>query len=415
MAFDVANEQALLKEVYPDGVVDIDYARQKTLRLIKKNKGTLVQNAFGKGYIVPVAHGNPQAGSATYATGYNQSSTEQSRHAAWNILPAEVFHFAELEGKMIRRSQGDGSFVNAGTYEIEKAKKALTRILEIQLFKGGYGNFFRLSAAANVASATGVALAEKWMVRHAEKGMKVVFAASEAGHVLKGATSIKIVGRSVSAGTLDFNIAPNTAGTAAAVSDFAFRDGDREDSATPARLCMTGFPAWLPPAAPSATLFHGVNRTVDDRLGGLRHNANESGSHEEAFMDAEAFVDAEGGQLTHIVMGRLTFNKLAKSMSNHIDQVEIQDEHPIGIPGFRMKGSDAVFYWDTACEEGQAFGFNIDEISLEYAGKSLMYVEEYDGLFFREVSGTDNWKTRLISSPQLILPAPGHAINVFNL
>jgi hypothetical protein len=413
--FDVASEQAILKTTYPGGIVEVDYQNSKTLRLLKRNKGTLVQNPYGKVFHVPVKHGNPQAGSATYAEGYNQASTEQSRHEAWQIEPKTVFHFADVGGDILRRGEGKGSFARAATYEIEKAKKALTRIYEVMLFKGGFGDLFRLSSTAAVGSATGVALEQKWMVRMVEKGMSIVFSASEAANTLKGITPVKVVGRSSSAGTLDFSAAPNQAGTLAAVSDFGFRIGDRQNSATPSRLCLTGFKAWVPPTAPSATLFNGVNRTADDRLGGLRQNANESGSPEEGFMDAEALVDAEGGQLSHWVCGRLTFNKLAKSMQNHIEYAEIKDEFPIGIPGFRMKGSDAVVYWDSACEEGVAYGFNIDEVEINYAGEDLMYVEEFDGLMFREIPGTDNWRARLVTCSDFILPAPGHAVNLFNL
>jgi hypothetical protein len=419
MAFDVANEAALLKKVYPNGIVEVDYSNSKTLRLLKKNKGTLKSNSFGEHFHVPVAHGNPQAGSATYATGYNQASTEQSRHAAWQVLPATNFHFADVGGDIIRRGAGKGSFATAMTYEIEKAKKAATRMLEIQLFKGGWGDLVRLHAtASNVASATAVKLEQPWMVRLVEKGMKVVFSASEAADALKGATSIKVTGRHAAAGTLDFNIAPNTAGTAAANGDFMFRDGDREDTGGGAavRRCLTGFKAWLPITAPGSTAFHGVNRSVDDRLGGLRHDATSSGSHEEALMDMETLVDAEGGKLSHIVMGRETFNKLSKSMSTHIEYCEITDDMPIGIPGFRVKGSDAVVYWDSACEEGFAYGYNIEEVSLEYAGPDVLYIEEQvDGLIFREIAGTDNWRTRLAWCLNFIMPAPGHAVVGYNL
>lgn len=416
MAFDVANEQALLKRVYPDGVVRLDYSNSKTLRLLKKSRGTLVKNSFGELFHIPVAHGNPQAGSATYATGYGQASTEQSRHAAWQVVPKTIFHFADLNGDFIRRGAGAGSFVTAATYEIEKAKNAFQRVLETMLFKGGFGDLARLSATANVASATGVALAEKWMVRHVEKGMSVVFSASEDAAVLKGTTAIKVTGRHVAAGTLDFSAAPNQAGTLAAVSDFMFREGDRQNSATPSRLTWTGFRGWVPQVAPGATLFNGVDRSVDDRLGGLRLDAGTTGgSPEENFMDAEAMVDSEGGQISHWVVGRDTFNKLAKSMQNHIEYAEIQDEMPIGIPGFRMKGSDAVVYWDSACEEGRAFGYNIEEIEIDYAGKDLMYIEEFDGLMFREVAGTDTWRSRLVTCSDFIAPAPGHMVHLFGL
>lgn len=415
MGDSITTANAVMRRLYADGVIELDYKKSKTLSLLKKSKGTMSKTPFGEMFCIPVKHGNPQAGSATYATGYGQSATENNRYAQWQITPKTMFHFGELEGDFIRRGASEGSVVEAMTSVVEGAKSAFQRILENQLFKGGFGDLFQLAASANVGSATGVVVAQKWMVRNVEKGMKVVFSQSESGHGLRGTTSVKVLGRSVSAGTLDFNIAPNTAGTAAANSDFGFRDGDRQDSATPSRLCWQGFKAWVPTVAPGSTAFNGVVRNVDDRLGGLRVNASESGSIEEAFMDAEAAVDSEGGKLSHFVMGRDTFNKLAKSMQNHVEYAEITTDMGIGIPGFRLRGSDAVFYWDSACEEGVAYGFNIEEVELLYANNDLVKVEQTDGLTFREVAGTDNWKCRLVTCSDFTMPAPGHAVVVYNL
>lgn len=415
MSLDVASANAVLKRTYADGIVDIDYNKSKTLRMLKKGKGTMVKGPFGELFAAPVKHGNPQAGSADYATAFGQASTENSRYKQWQITPKTFWHFADVNGDIVRRGAGVGSFIEPATSEIENAKDAIRRIYEIMLFKGGFGDLFRLSATAGVGSATGVALANKFMVRFAELGQKVVFADSEGASVLKGTTAIKIVGRHASAGTLDFNIAPNTAGTLAAVNDFGFREGDRENSATPARRVITGMKAWLPSVAPTATLFNGVDRTLDDRLGGIRVDANLAGSPEEAFMDAEAAVDAEGGQLSYFVMGRDTFNKLAKSMQNHVEYAEIQPEMGIGIPGFRLRGSDAVFYWDSACEEGVSYGYNIEEIEIQYAGADLFYLEQLDGLTYREVSGLDLWRARIVTCSDLIMPAPGHSVVLFNL
>lgn len=415
MSLDVAGGNAVLRRTYADGIVDIDYSKSKTLRMLRKTTGTMVKSPYGELFAAPVKHGNPQAGSADYPTAFGQASTESTRYKQWQVTPKTFWHFADINGDIVRRGSGVGSFIEPATSEIENAKDAIRRIYEIMLFKGGFGDLAQLSATANVASATGVALANKFMVRFAELGQKVVFSQSESGHVLRGTTAIKIVGRHASAGTLDFNIAPNTAGTAAAVSDFMFREGDRDNSATPARKVVTGFKAWLPTTAPSATLFNGVDRTLDDRLGGIRVDANLSGSPEEAFMDAESAVDAEGGQLSYFVMGRDTFNKLAKSMQNHVTECEIQPEQGIGIPGFRLRGSDAVFYWDSACEEGIAYGYNIEEIEIRYAGPDLVYLEQLDGLTYREVSGLDLWRARLVTCSDLIMPAPGHSVVLFNL
>lgn len=411
--FDTANAQALMKHTYPNGVVTMDYGPSKTLLMLKKKKGGLVQHPFGLSFDVPIVHGNPQAGSASYAKGYAQSPTKSTSQSQWNITPGTFWHWAEVGGDITRRGAGAGSFVEAMSFQLEKAKKAMRRVYECMLFKGGWGDLAQLSATAGVGSATGVALKYPWMARMLEKGMEVVFSQSEAGHVLRGATPAIITGRDSSAGTVNFNIAPNTAGTAAAVSDFMFRDGDRENSATPTRQVPVGFKAWLPATAPSATTFFGVDRTADSRLGGLRKTA--SGSIEETFMDSDAQVDAEGGKVTHYVMGRETFNKLAKSMSNHIEYCEISTDIGIGIPGFRMNGSDAVFYWDNAAEEGISYGYNIEEVEIRYAGEDLFTLEEGDGMTFRRVPGADQWRAEIVTCSQFILPAPGHGICVTGL
>lgn len=413
MSLDVAAAGAILKKTYPDGIVDIDYKKSKTLALLKKKKGALVSTPFGESFDVPIRHGNPQAGSALYATGYAQATTEQSRYKKWLVTPGTVFHFADVNGDITRRGASTGGFVDAMTSEIENAKDALRRIMEITLFKSGFGDLAQLSATANVASASGVALKNPWMVRFCEAGQSILFGAAAETGTLRSATPIKITGRHAAAGTLDFAAAPNT--QAAAVSDFLFRDGDRESAATPAKRLPTGFKGWVPAAAPSATLFFGVDRTIDDRLGGLRVDATLSGSIEEAFLDADAVVEGEGGEVSHYVMGSDTFTKLAKSLTGKIEYENSEIDVGIGIKGFRMTGSGALFYKDPACEEGVAYGFNVDETSIDYAGKDFAYIEDKDGLTFRRVPGQDLWRTDIVSCFNLIVPAPGHCVNVFNL
>lgn len=415
MSLDISTAAAIMKHTYPNGVVEMDYKGSKTLLLLKKRKGTLIKTPFGTSFDVPVKHGNPQAGSATYATGYGQASSENTRYSSWAVTPGTFWHFADINGDIVRRGEGAGSFVDALKSEIENSKMAMRRIYETMLFKGGFGDFAQLSSAANVGSATGVVLANKWMVRMVEKGQKFVFASTEGASVLRGTTAAKVVGRHAAAGTLDFDIAPNTAGTAAANSDWMFREGDRQNSATPTRIVPVGFKAWVPTSAPSSTAFFGVDRTVDDRLGGLRLDATLSGSPREAFMDGNALVQGEGGEITHFVMGRDTYNKLAKDLSNDIEYCDIMTDVGIGVAGFRLNGSDAVFYWDSACEEGISYGYNIEEIEIRYAGEDLFTLVDDEGLMFRRVAGSDLWRSELVTCSQLIMPAPGHAVVIYNL
>jgi hypothetical protein len=415
MANTLTDADAILKQTYPDDLVEMDYERSRTLSLIRKSKGALHSNPFGQAFRVPTKIGNPQAGGADFAAGYAQSATETARYEDWWITPKTWWQWADVAGETLRRTDGVGSFVNAAVIQIESAKKAMMRLYEIMLFKGGWGDLAQLSASAAVGSATGVALANAWMSRFCERGMSVVFSASEAANTLRGVTPVKITARR--SGQLDFAFAPNTAGTAAAAGDVMFRFGDRQNSATPARQVTTGLKAWCPTSAPSATLFNQVDRTVDDRLYGRFQDALLSGSPEEAFMDGFAQVKAEGGLITHVPMGPLTYNKVCKSMNNHLDVCEITRDIGMGIPAVRLRGSDAVFYEDSACEEGNALGFNIEELSVEYAGKDLFYIERgLDGNMFREVAGTDSWRARLVTSSDLVVPAPSqNLLHVFNL
>lgn len=412
-AMDIVAAAAILKRTYANGVVTLDYKNSKTLAMLKKNKGSLTSTPFGEGFVEPVKHGNPQAGSATYATGYAQSANESSRYKAWFVTPATNYQFARWNGDVTRRAVSTGAFVDAAVKEIENAKDAMTRLLEIQLFKSGFGAMGSLSAAANVASATGVLLAQPWMVRFLENGMSLVASLTESANTLRSATPIKVTGRHVAAGTVDLSATPTSQSWVA--GDTIFRDGDRQNSATPTRLLASGFPAWLPPVAPTATLFNAVDRTLDDRLGGLRQDATLSGSIEEAFMDAATLVSAEGGTLTHVVTGPTTYNRLAKSMLNRYDNVEYETDVGVIVDGLRIKGQDAMIYADNAMEEGLAYGFNIDEVEIRYAGEDLCYMIEDDGLPFRRVAGSDEWLSELVSCWNLILPAPGHGVNIFNL
>ena len=159
MTFDPTAANAVLKQTYPNGIVPIDYARAKTLALLKKSKGTIVSGPFGAGFVQPLKYGNPQAGSATYATGYAQASSEYSRYSQWFLTPGELFQFARVNGKLTRISDGTGSFVNAMVSEIENARNALTRMVEIFLGGDGWGCLGQIDQTAASVSSTPLTLA----------------------------------------------------------------------------------------------------------------------------------------------------------------------------------------------------------------------------------------------------------------
>jgi hypothetical protein len=417
MTFDPTAAAAILKQTYPDGIVPIDYARAKTLALLKKSKGTVVSGPFGAGFVQPLKYGNPQAGSATYATGYAQASTESSRYQQWFLTPGELFQFARVNGKLTRISEGTGSFVNAMVSEIENARNALTRMVEIFLGGNGWGCLGQIDQTAASVSTTTLTLAQPWMARMFEIGMSLVAASSDHASALRSATSIKITKVDASAGTLTMASAGNSQSWA--VGDYLFRDGDRDNAYT-TKLVPCGFNAFLPQTAPTSgqTLFT-VDQSLSVRTGGNRRDASAGGGNiEEVLLDLSADIDAQGGVTTHCVLGTKAHAKLVKSMLNktYFD-VEDIDGAPLGFRGVLLAGAsgDMLCYSDGAFPEGVAWQFSIDDVGIIHTGKDLIMLEEKDGLQFREVAGSDDWMARLISSYQFYDDAPGHGGVAYNL
>lgn len=413
MSLDVTAAQSVLKETYPNGIVPIDYKPAKTLALIRKEKGTLLEGPFGAGFAQPLKYSNPQAGSATYATGYAQAATENTRYTRWFLTPAELFQFARVSGALIRRSQGSGSFIKALVSEIENAKVALTRYIEIMLDGAGWGDLAQISAISTVT----ITLKYPWMARFFEIGQALVAAPSISADVLSGSgTPIKITAVDPSAGTLTM------ASTAAAwgTSDYLFRSGDRQNygSSTAVRIVPCGFRAFLPDAAADRGTLFTVDQTLSPRLGGLRRDASTSGNMEEALLDLSSDIDAMGGQSTHCVMGTQTFTKLTKSLLNKVYvDMEDMDGAKVGFKGIVLQGAsgDVICYSDSAFQETRARMFNIEDIGIMHTGDDLVYLEQTDGLQFRQIDGTDDWMARLVASYQFHVDAPGHAGTATNL
>ena len=411
MSLDVTAAQAILRETYPNGIVDIDYKKAKTLALLRKEKGTMVEAPFGYGFKIPLKYGNPQAGSGTYATGYGQMSTEYTRYANWFLTPGEMFQFARVSGALIRRAQGVGSFVKAIVSEIENTKTAMTRYCEMYLDGAGWGDLGQIGSI----SGTTVTLAEKWQARFFEVGMTICAADSAAGSVLKAPTAgkyVKITARSSADGTLTTASDMSSGGTPWAANDYLFRYGDREDSATPTRIVPCGFRGFLPDtdAARSSSFFN-VNQTTSERLGGLRRSATTSGNMEEALLDMSADIDAAGGTTSHCVIGANTHAKLVKSLLNktYMD-VEDMDGVKLGFKGIVVQGAsgDMLVYSDSAFAEGRARLFDIEDVGIQHTGDDLVFIDQTDGLMVREVAGSDDWAARVVSSWQFHVDAPGH-------
>lgn len=414
---DLAKSQAILKQTYADGVTVIDYKKHPTLARFKKAKGKVERTPFGEAFIVPIQHGLPQTENASFTQGQTNASNYSTRYGRFTVTPVTNYGFAQVSGDVVRRATGEGAFVDAMSREIDNASKNMTRQFAMQMFRQGYGERGVISASANLATTT-LLLANPWMVRFFEKDQNIVFASTVGASVLRTATPLVITGRDANLGTLTLSATPNSLAAGIAVGDSIFQLGDRQNSATPARTKIAGFPAWIPTAAPSpGESFFGQDRSTDSRLYGLRWDATRSGSMEEAFLDGMSLCGTEGGSTTDIVVGPETYTKFVKSLTTRT-YIDIPTDDPkVGFRGIEIHGGSgsAVITSDPNCPEGEGWVLHIDNWTLMHAEDDLVTTINDDGLMFRRVPNQDAWQTDLVSCAQLVCDAPGHQCRIFNL
>jgi hypothetical protein len=145
--------------------------------------------------------------------------------------------------------------------------------LSVALYTTGYGELATMTNAAGASTTitlgnprTGAV--DKSMAYRFVKGMKLVFSASISANTLRAGQSAVVAKVNYSAGTIDLDVNTNTV-TGLAQNDVIFTKGDRQDSATPARLRPAGLPFWVPTTAPSAgENAYGVDRTSNSFLYG---------------------------------------------------------------------------------------------------------------------------------------------------
>lgn len=248
-----------LKEHYTPGeVARIVYDERPTLALIRKE-----EDWRGDKYIQPLVHGTPQGRSKTFATA--QANTNPAQYERFEVTTVSDFGVLHIDLETIYASEGQpvDYFVKSRVSEMDGILDSLGESLATDIFRNGGGARGQRSGALGGGN-TILTLADPEDSVNFEVGMKIrASAADGTSGALRGGSAVEITAIDRDAGTL--TSADWTAITSFTDGDYLFVDGDF--GAAPA-----GFAAWNPETAPGATLFFGVNRTVDiTRLSGHRY------------------------------------------------------------------------------------------------------------------------------------------------
>lgn len=315
------------------------------------------------------------------------------------------YALASIDNETLEASKGNANaFVEAATSEIDGAIHSATRSLAVSLYRAKSGSIGQIDATTNVATAV-IQLADVESVTNFEVGMVIEASTADGGGAVK-ATERTIIAINRDNGQLTMDSVLNT-GTAWAVSDFLFVDGDYDDK-------ISGLSSWLPSSAPtSGDNFFSVDRSVDvTRLAGIRFDGSAL-PIEESLISAANRAAREGGRPDHCFMNYSQYANLEKALGSKVQYVDMKVNPEIGFRGILINGPRGPIKVipDQNCPSNVAFMLQLDTWKLYSLGKAPKILDS-DGMKMLRESSADAVEVRVGYYAQLGCTAPGYNVRL---
>lgn len=392
---DMPAANAMLKEYY-DGQKVENVAFQKNVALAMMPKDT---DAEGKYVPIPTVWEVSQGISATFSTAQANQAPPQFAEFLLTLRPD--YSIATItEQARVSSGSNVGAFMKMATATIDGALQGSAKSASSALFRNGSGSVSTISTiAAGVITLQNPADIAQFGVNQS-----LQVAPTDGGSPL--AALGYVIARNVIAGTI--TVSTTMGGAAAsptgwAATNFLLRQGDSNAK-------MSGFPAWLPTTAPTATdNFYGVNRSVDTRLYGLAYPGQQQ-SIEEALIDSSMLVARENGDPRHHFTNFGTQAALVKAMGARREYVDWEKDGVVGFRGVKVQGPQGVIesYPDYSCQAATGYLLQLDAWKVYSVGGAVPHIKKYqDGIEMFRVSNADAMELRVGYYGNIGCRAPG--------
>jgi hypothetical protein len=335
---------AALKQLYPKNRVKfIGYEHNPLLALMPKD-----ENFGGRNMPLVIWYGGNQGASRTFSVA--QAGKTPGLYEDFLLTRKKDYGLSSIEMETILATATDEmAFLKASAAEVDNTVRTVSRNLAISMYRN-YGGARGQIATGGISGGT-LTLADPADIVNFEKGQTLVQSTADGTSGALGSGESLITGVNRRAGTLTAaNWTNFTAG------DYLFRKGDFG-------LSVNGLADWIPATAPTGgDNFLGVDRSSDTRLYGQYHDGSTT-SIQEAFEDADAKVNVEGGALTHVFCNPLDFNVLRKSLGSaaYYDKARSPDMASISFSTIKLMGmnGDIQIVPDRNCPHHKAFGLDM--------------------------------------------------------
>jgi hypothetical protein len=394
-----------------DGAMKENYSVTNVRNLVLNEDPLLslleVDEGFdGDSMPIPVIISQPGNVSATDTVAF--SGTSDGSVPRFVLTRSKLYNQVSIDGETLKAAgTTKGAFVTAKRF-VDLGLKELGRHWAASLYRDGWGDIGQIGSI----SSTTVTLSDKRDHINFRKGMKVVFATTQAASTLRSATAVTINSVDRSNGVV---VLSATTGSPAA-GDYIFIEGCRQNSATPSRLMAAGLGAWLPTSvASSGDSFLGLDRYVDSNLYGCYLDASVTGMPiDEALIEGAAMVRGQGGSISHVFMNSMKFAELCKVLQGKVEYVPVEGKNgAVSFTGIVLNtpGGAVTVVDSPLCPYDRGFGLDIEQWSIKSLGAPGMLLNA-NGLTMHQDATYDRWYSRFGLYANLACHAPGWNVRI---
>lgn len=404
----IASLTAGLKVYYARDKVQSQTAENRPLFGMVRKK----TDVGGSSYDYSLLHEDQHGAGVDFATAQAGAAAGQQQIKRVSVKHCNIYSIAQMDGVALRRlGQSAQSLLADGKKAFDGAINVLGGRLQQLLYRGGWGAVARIGSI----STNTITLLDQTTAVLFHVGQRVVFSASESANTLRNTgatTTLTITGVNRSSGILTFSANVSTV-TGTAANDYIFFVGDRQDSATPARLVITGLEGWCPQTAPTTgDNFWGVDRSVDvERLAGSRVDLRGTPA-EEAVQQAATIVNINGGKIDTYFVPPSFFLRLTQSMGSKVEFDRVKIDERIGYRTVVVTGptNDIRIVPDAACPADRMFGVWLDDLEFFSCGETIRLIDD-DGNSMLRMANGDVYEARFSCDGNLAVQNPINMIN----
>lgn len=309
---------------------------QEALKPIFQNKGEIEDSVY-KDYpvlaLVPktddyygdgdwkIAHKYKRISGRSVSFQKAQDNKSPSKRKRFVVSRKHDYALCGLTTEVILASKNNPqALADAFKEEFDDAMEQIMLSTAKKILRDGSGSLATISSDSSVA-ATSITLTNIEDIVNFEVEDWLTFSSAAATGARVGRAQVTGIDRL--AGTLTFGAALNTYITGVSTGDYIQIEGDFADG-------ITGVDGWNPYTAPGATLFNGVDRTVDlTRLSGIRLDGTNK-PLEEAYVRLMTRVCREGGRPQFGVCNPARWEELEISLGSNRVYIDVE----VGTFGF---------------------------------------------------------------------------------